>query len=381
MANTLIQWNCRGLKANFNELLLLLTGLCPSIICLQETFLKPSDNLNIRGYNMYNDIYQSGDGASGGSSIVVNNSIPQSHIKLNTNIQAVAVKVTLHKTIHVCSIYLPPGDRFNIADLEHLIVQPFIIMCDFNSHSNVWGCRDTDQKGRIIEDVINRNNLLLYNNKSYTYLHPGSGTYSAIDLTLADASIFLDYSWKVHDDTCGSDHFPIILENSGPELDDKIPRWNLRRAKWDEFKNSCILKLKSDANDTVEDNITYFSKTLISIAEESIPKTSSNKKHNKSWFNDDCKTAIRSRKAALRKFNLQPSAENLNNFKIHRAKTRRVIKISKKKSWRNYVNKLKSSSKSKNVWEMIRKISGKNTSKNTSNTYPKTISRQQIKKT
>ena len=114
--------------------------------------------------------------------------------------------------------------------------------------------------------------------------------------------------------------------------------------------------MKADANDTVDDNITYFSKTLMSIAELSIPKTSSNKKHNKSWFNGDCKTAIRSRKAALRKFNLQPSAENLNNFKIHRAKT------SKKTSWRNYVNKLKSSSKSKKVWDMIRKISGKNTS-------------------
>ena len=365
MANKLIQWNCRGLKANFNELLLLLTGLFPSIVCLQETFLKPTDNINIRGYTLYNHNHQAGDMASGGSTIVVNNSVPQSLIPLNTNLQAVAVKITLHRTIHVCSIYLPPGDRFNIADLEHLLAQlpkPFIIMGDFNSHSNVWGCRDTDQKGRIIEDVINRNNLLLYNNKSYTYLHPGTGTYSALDLTLADASIFLDYSWKVHDDTCRSDHFPIILENSGPELDDKIPRWNLRRAKWDEFKNSCILKLKTDANDTVEDNITYFSKTLISIAEESIPRTSSNKKYNKSWFNDDCKTAIRSRKAALRKFNLQPSAENLNNFKIHRAKTRRVIKSSKKTSWRNYVNKLKSSSKSKKVWDMIRKISGKNTS-------------------
>ena len=344
---------------------------------------------------MYNHIHQTCDRASGGSSIVINKSVPQSQIHLNTNLQAVAVKVTLHRTIHVCSLYLPPGDRFNIADLEHLLAQlpkPFIIMGDFNSHNNVWGCRDTDQKGRIIEDVINRNNLLLYNNKSYTYLHPGTGTYSAIDLTLADASIFLDYyyyyyffkyiyflqknyscsavisthsedySWKVHDDTCGSDHFPIILEFSGPELDDKIPRWNLRRAKWDEFKNSCILKLKTDANDTVEDNITYFSKTLISIAEESIPITSFNKKYNKSWFNDDCKTTIRSRKAALRKFNLQPSAENLNNFKIHRAKTRRVIKSSKKTSWRNYVNKLKSSSKSKKVSDMIRKISGKNTS-------------------
>ena len=259
MANKLILWNCRGLKANFNELLLLLTGLCPSIICLQETFLKPGDNLDIRGYTLYNHIHQAGDRASGGSSIILNNSIPQSQIQLNTNLQAVAVKATLHKTIHVCSLYLPPGDRINIADLEHLIQQlpkPFIIMGDFNSHSNVWGCRDTDQKGRIIEDVINRNNLLLYNNKAYTYLHPGTGTYSAIDLTLADASIFLDYSWKVHDDTCGSDHFPIILENSGPKLDEKIPRWNLRRAKWHEFKNSCILKLRSDANNTDDDNIT-----------------------------------------------------------------------------------------------------------------------------
>ena len=42
---------------------------------------------------MYNHIHQAGDMASSGSSIVVNNSIPQSNIHLNTNIQAVAVKV------------------------------------------------------------------------------------------------------------------------------------------------------------------------------------------------------------------------------------------------------------------------------------------------
>ena len=122
------------MKANFNELLLLLTGLCPSIICLQETFLKPTNNLNIRGYTLYNHIHQSGGRASGGSSIVVNSSVPQSLIPLNTNLQAVAVKVTIHKTIHVCSLYLPPGDRFNKADLEHLLAQlpkPFIIIGDF----------------------------------------------------------------------------------------------------------------------------------------------------------------------------------------------------------------------------------------------------------
>ena len=107
MANNLIQWNCRGLKANFNELLLLLTGLCPSIICLQETFLKPSDNLNIRGYNMYNHIYQSGDRASGGSSIVVNNSIPQNQIQLNIIVLSGASKLAstyftlFYRSVHV----------------------------------------------------------------------------------------------------------------------------------------------------------------------------------------------------------------------------------------------------------------------------------------
>ena len=84
MANKLIQWNCRGLKANFNELLLLLTGLCSSIICLQETFIKPTGNLNIRGYTLFNHIHQAVDSVSGGSSAVVNNSVPQNLIPLNT---------------------------------------------------------------------------------------------------------------------------------------------------------------------------------------------------------------------------------------------------------------------------------------------------------
>ena len=120
--------------------------------------------------------------------------------------------------------------------------------------------------------------------------------------------------------------------------------------KWDEFKNSCIKKLRYDAHNT-DDDITYFSKT--SFAEESIPKTSSNKKHYKPLFDGNCKAVIRSRKAALGKLYLHPTAVNINNFKVHRAKTRRVITTSKKTSWQNYVNKLNSSSKSKKVCDIL----------------------------
>ena len=45
----------------------------------------------------------------------------------------------------------------------------------------------------------------------------------------------------------------------------------------------------------------FLANNFLSVPEESIPKTSSNKKnHNTPWFNGDCKTAIRSRRAALR---------------------------------------------------------------------------------
>ena len=97
----------------------------------------------------------------------------------------------------------------------------------------------------------------------------------------------------------------------------------------------------------------------------SIPRTSINPKHpNKPWFNDDCKKAIAERKSVLRQFNLRPTHENLSKFKIARAKARRTIKQSKRASWRQYVSGLNSRSSVKKTWDMIRKISGKNTSLN-----------------
>lgn len=42
---------------------------------------------------------------------------------------------------------------------------------------------------------------------------PPTGNYSVIDLFLCDFIIYLYYIQTVHDGTCGSNHFKIILEN------------------------------------------------------------------------------------------------------------------------------------------------------------------------
>ena len=67
----IIQWNCRGIKPRYEELLLLLSLLGPSVFCLQETFLKTDDNFTFKGFNVYNHIHSDCARASGGSSILV----------------------------------------------------------------------------------------------------------------------------------------------------------------------------------------------------------------------------------------------------------------------------------------------------------------------
>ena len=47
----IIQWNCRGLKPNYNEVSLLISEYNPSVFCFQETFLKPDDNISIKRFS------------------------------------------------------------------------------------------------------------------------------------------------------------------------------------------------------------------------------------------------------------------------------------------------------------------------------------------
>ena len=102
---TLIQWNINSFSQNRTELELLLKDR-PSLVSLQET--KTRDPIKLRDYNSYNMFAQASDGrACGGVSLLIYNKVPQSEIRLNTTLQAVAVKVTLNKTITVCSIYCP----------------------------------------------------------------------------------------------------------------------------------------------------------------------------------------------------------------------------------------------------------------------------------
>jgi len=109
----ILQWNIRGLQANREELDLLYFNLDPTVICLQETFLKENKTKNFKYYSSYHRYASEVNSiVHGGSSVNVKPTTPHRQIKLQTGLQAIAIRATLGKTITVCSIYLPPYNGF-----------------------------------------------------------------------------------------------------------------------------------------------------------------------------------------------------------------------------------------------------------------------------
>ena len=85
-----------------------------------------------------NHLYKDRHRASGGFSIQVRKDTPQSHIHVDTDLQAIVIKARLHKLIHICSIYIPPHDPISDIKINELLQQipkSYLLLGDLNSHS------------------------------------------------------------------------------------------------------------------------------------------------------------------------------------------------------------------------------------------------------
>ena len=153
-----------------------------------------------------------------------------------------------------------------------------------------------------------------------------NGIYTSLDLSICSPTLLLDYDWKVYDDLCCSDHFPILLSNVGPDVDEPASRWKLDKADCDQFRTLGAARLHEDTVRRADDPIESFASILINIAEKAVPGTAmKSQKAKKPWFTDDCGTAVGQRKGALRQFNNRPTHDNLNNHRIFRARARRAL--------------------------------------------------------
>ena len=89
--------------------------------------------------------------------------------------------------------------------------------------------------------------------------------------------MYLDFDWSVCDDLHGSDHFPILIEETESSDDEQNCRWNLKKANWEAFTTLCQEQLTPKKFKTAED-MSAFTSALHDISEKCIPKSSRGRK-------------------------------------------------------------------------------------------------------
>lgn len=363
----LIQWNINGFFNNYNDLKLLVSKYNPDIILLQETHLKFSDNPSLRGYQVVSN-KSLFDSAHGGSAILLRNDMVFSEISLNPDIDAVAVSSSFNgRKISFCSVYLKPQLRSiqtEITSIYSALASPMIIGGDFNSHSVTWGCVRTNTKGNQLEDFILNNQVSLLNDGSPTYLHPGHGSLSAIDITLSSPALSISLEWEVVTEAYNSDHQPILVKDFfANRSNTHRVRWNEDRADWGIFFNSCVGAFDFPEDLELTEQVRMFNEAILNAAALSMPQTREIPgKRRVPWWTDSVKENVKERNRLFRKFRKHPSGANLDLLNQKKKEVKEVIKQAKAESWSSYVSSIKTDTPPKVVWDKIRKISGKHRS-------------------
>lgn len=367
----ILQWNCNGFYSHLPELQHIISNINPLYIFIQESRLQPHQKCKLSGYKPYRKDRQNSSIASGGVTILAQNQIPANEIKLNTELEAIAIStyVPQMSKITICNVYLPPNKLFTQKQLEELVQQlppPFLLVGDLNSHNTLWGSNYTDGRGRKIEKFINNKRILL-NDYSHTHFCARTGHFSVIDLSICDASLAPNLKWEVIPQLWGSDHYPIKI--SFPDiLETKqyINKWKLKEADWTLFQKLARINiLDGQKTNDIDDEIKHFTKHIINAGEESVGYTKAGNRIKKTtpWWNTECHEATKQLKTALNRYKKSKNLEDLINLKKCRAISRRTILSSKKKSWEDFTSTIDLNTPPTKIWEKIRKIKGNRSTK------------------
>lgn len=335
-----------GFFSRLEELQILIKEHNPLIVCIQETNFNERSNPTFTHYDIHKLNRRSCTRASGGVAIMINQDFPNVEYSLNTDLEAIVVLVTLPNTkLTICNIYMPNSRDFSLQDIEHIIQQlpfSFILVGDFNSHSETWGSYKLDHRGKIIDELLTQDNLMLLNNGLPTRINPVNGFTSAIDLSITNTSLFHKLEWcTLPYSINSSDHIPIQITINHPLDDINLvypSRWSVKRANLNLFSSLIEKKtasLSSPSLENIDADVKEFTEMITETASITIGMSkSSSPRPRVPWWNEEIKKSIQNKNKALKKFQTSLSQADFINLKRTRARTRYLVKSSKSLSWK-----------------------------------------------
>ena len=358
-----ISWNCRGVSNKESSLIDLVNDKNPICVCLQETKLGDNSKFHFSNYNFVhkNQIIGGNEKSKGGVGILIKPGVNYVELNLDTIFQAVAVQLNVFKKVTVCSIYIPPKFNFCQKDLEKLIRQlpaPFILTGDFNSHNKLWFDKKTDKAGEVVESLLVHNNINLLDGQGQTFNRGSSQSH--IDLTLISPELHPRLKWDIFEDSCFSDHVPIIITPKDVFENSSVPHWNFNKANWSKFNQFANFDIPINNFNNIDDLNSYVTETIINAAASSIPVTHSIPgKISVPWWNDRLKETKKLKKSAYKKYVKRPTDENFILFQKCSAEHRRLLEESKRENFAQFLSEINPRSSISDVWKRVGALKAK----------------------
>ena len=195
--NYIIQWNSRGLRSNREDIELLISKYSLAAVCLQETMLKRDQTQTFKYYSAY---YKKDINGHGGVCILVKNNFIHSQVQFQADLQAVAVCITINnKAYTVASVYVPRSETLNEVAFDRMIksFSSRYLVLNFNDHNHLWGANQENERGKVVEHLIDSHNLILLNDCVHTRFDTYHQISSLLDLSLCHPSIYMDVACEV----------------------------------------------------------------------------------------------------------------------------------------------------------------------------------------
>ncbi|XP_059051283.1 uncharacterized protein LOC131846082 [Achroia grisella] len=218
-----------------------------------------------------------------------------------------------NRKILLVSIYVEPNEGVHgtLDRLEHFLkLHPndhIVVGGDFNGWHPVWGSSRNNNRGDLIIDLMNANNLYLCNTGStptFETVTHGRDRSSIIDLTLAtgDAHDWVE-NWRVDVTICpSSQHNAIVfqLENQCQLPDNNSStstyRYNSKHANWAAFRDILLTNMASEDIINTDLNIVSMARLEVIIEKvteviqhacsESMPVKRAGQKPKPPWWTD-----------------------------------------------------------------------------------------------
>lgn len=369
------QINAQRSSAAATELEILMSELELDLLCIQEPYQYKNV---VRGYNSSKLRVIQPTGITPWVAAVAVHDKMDVLVHPGNNAHAIYFKIyTQTCNFYLINIYCQHSLPINtfldfISDiLIRIGGERFILTLDANAKSELWYSNETDDRGRLLEEFILTNDLIILNEPNNPPTFMTSNGQSNIDLTLASSNFGRSIKeWKVSLCCTTSDHnlitFKIVPDLQSFNLQKSLSidkPYSLRRADWDGFETSVKTifnnRIKEKLKNLKPDKaVQLFNKLLTQCCRENIPIKVA-KDNTVPWWTEELKRlkieTSKSKKQLhrARKLNFNDLIPDYSlKYRILRNKYTALIRKNKKQTWKNFVTK----EGNRDPWSLVYKI-------------------------